>query len=145
MLMRARSRYKTESPAVIADVLSPNHTARASEQHPIGVRLTEVVGASVAGASAVLDIDDAVSVMRQAARGDDRVSIGTLSSMANGFLCDLITTSRLRRRRADRCYGRGLSRAGLLCPKGRLDVVVVLRFPVVPQWTWNNSGRSASL
>jgi hypothetical protein len=46
---------------------------------------------------------------------------------------------------ADRCYGRGLSRAGLLCPKGALDVVDVLRFPVVPQWTWNNSGRSASL
>jgi hypothetical protein len=45
-----------------------------------------VVGVSLAGASPALDIDDAVSTMGQAARGETgRVWIGTLSSMANGF------------------------------------------------------------
>jgi len=73
------------------------HTARASGQRPFGVRLTEVVGASLAGASPVLDINDAVSTTGQATRGETgRVWIGPLSSMANGFLCGVLTTFRER-------------------------------------------------
>jgi len=56
-----------------------------------------VVGASLAGASSVPDIDDAISTMGEAAHGETgRVCIGTLFSTASGFLCAVITTFRLQ-------------------------------------------------
>jgi hypothetical protein len=114
--------------AVIANV--PNHkethTARVSEQHPIGVRLTEVVGASLAGASPVLDIDDGISTMGESRGETGRVRTGTLSSMANGFLCHVITTVRARRADVQ------ILRRPPLSKRGRLNVVDVLRVAVVP-------------
>jgi hypothetical protein len=66
--------------------------------------------------------------------------------MANGFLCGVITTFRERRAEVQiDATDEGSPEQASFVQKGRLDVVDVLRFPVVRQWTWNNSGRSASL
>ena len=70
-------------------------------------------------------------------RQTGRVWIGTLSSIANGFLCDVITT--FRERHADGqidATDEGTPEQASFVKKGRLDVVDV-RVHIVPQWTWN--------
>jgi hypothetical protein len=69
-----------------------------------------------------------------------RVWIGTRSSMANGFLCDVITT--FRERHADvqiNARDEGSPKQASFVQKGRPDVVDVLRFRVVP------NGRGTTL
>jgi DNA-binding transcriptional LysR family regulator len=115
------------------------------QQDRPGVRLTEAEGASLTRCGPRWLISMLRSHVPGGSRRNRRVRIGIPSSSQwVSSRCDYYLP-RAACGRADRCCGRGLSRAVLLCPTRLLDVAFVLGSLLFPNATWNNSGQSASL